>query len=89
MSLCYKFHHIALDNLSLLDLFSFYKLVAMTQTELDYFQKMINEHFERENIIMKEMLEAKLSKEEWIRLQNYIKEHSHSRFVRYMRRNNN
>ena len=85
MSLCYKFHHIALDNLSLLDLFSFYKLVAMTQSTLDYFQKMINEHFERENIIMKEMLEAKLSKDEWIRLQNYIKEHSHSRFVRYMR----
>ena len=85
MSLCYKFHHIALDNLSLLDLFSFYKLVAMTQSTLDYFQKMINEHFERENVIMKEMLEAKLSKDEWIRLQNYIKEHSHSRFVRYMR----
>ena len=89
MSLCYKFHHIALDNLSLLDLFSFYKLLAMTQSELDYFEKRINEHFERENVIMKEMLEAKLSKEEWIRLQNYIKEHSHSRFVRYMRRNNN
>jgi len=71
--------------LSLLDLFSFDKLVAMTQSELDYFQKMINEHFERENVIMKEMLEAKLSKDEWIRLQNYIKEHSHSRFVRYMR----
>ncbi len=71
--------------MSLLDLFSFYKLVAMTQSELDYFQKMINEHFERENVIMKEMLEAKLSKDEWIRLQNYIKEHSHSRFVRYMR----
>ena len=71
--------------MSLLDLFSFDKLVAMTQSELDYFQKMINEHFERENIIMKEMLEAKLSKDEWIRLQNYIKEHSHSRFVRYMR----
>ncbi len=89
MSLCYKFHHIALDNLSLLDLFSFYKLVAMTQSELDYFEKRINEHFERENIIMKEMLEAKLSKDEWIRLQSFIKEHSHSRFVRYMRRNNN
>jgi len=71
--------------LSLLDLFSFYKLVAMTQSELDYFERMINEHFERENVIMKEMLEAKLSKDEWIRLQNYIKEHSHSRFVRYMR----
>ena len=71
--------------MSLLDLFSFDKLVAMTQSELDYFQKMINEHFERENVIMKEMLEAKLSKDEWIRLQNYIKEHSHSRFVRYMR----
>lgn len=85
MSLCYKFHHIALDNLSLLDLFLLQKLVAMTQSELDYFQKMINEHFERENVIMKEMLEAKLSKDEWIRLQNYIKEHSHSRFVRYMR----
>ncbi len=85
MSLCYKFHHIALDNLSLLDLFSFYKLVAMTQSELDYFERRINEHFERENVIMKEMLEAKLSKDEWIRLQNYIKEHSHSRFVRYMR----
>ena len=71
--------------MSLLDLFSFFNLVAMTQSELDYFQKMINEHFERENVIMKEMLEAKLSKDEWIRLQNYIKEHSHSRFVRYMR----
>ena len=71
--------------MSLLDLFSLYKLVAMTQSELDYFQKMINEHFERENIIMKEMLEAKLSKDEWIRLQSFIKEHSHSRFVRYMR----
>ncbi len=71
--------------MSLLDLFSFYKLVAMTQSELDYFERMINEHFERENVIMKEMLEAKLSKDEWIRLQNYIKEHSHSRFVRYMR----
>jgi len=71
--------------LSLLDLFLLQKLVAMTQSELDYFQKMINEHFERENVIMKEMLEAKLSKDEWIRLQNYIKEHSHSRFVRYMR----
>lgn len=85
MSLCYKFHHIALDNLSLLDLFLLQKLVVMTQSELDYFQKMINEHFERENIIMKEMLEAKLSKDEWIRLQDFIKEHSHSRFVRYMR----
>ncbi|MGH9921292.1 MAG: hypothetical protein ACRD38_00920 [Nitrososphaerales archaeon] len=61
----------------------------MTQSELDYFEKRINEHFERENIIMKEMLEAKLSKDEWIRLQSFIKEHSHSRFVRYMRRNNN
>lgn len=71
--------------MSLIDLFSFYKLVAMTQSELDYFEKRINEHFERENVIMKEMLEAKLSKDEWIRLQNYIKEHSHSRFVRYMR----
>ncbi|MFY3740624.1 MAG: hypothetical protein HMLIMOIP_001065 [Candidatus Nitrosomirales archaeon] len=57
----------------------------MTQSELDYFERRINEHFERENVIMKEMLEAKLSKDEWIRLQNYIKEHSHSRFVRYMR----
>ena len=71
--------------MSLLDLFSFDKLVAMTQSELDYFERRINEHFERENVIMKEMLEAKLSKDEWIRLQNYIKEHSHSRFVRYMR----
>ena len=75
--------------MSLLDLFLLQKLVAMTQSALDYFQKRINEHFERENIIMKEMLEAKLSKDEWIRLQNFIREHSHSRFVRYMRRYNN
>ena len=57
----------------------------MTQSELDYFERRINEHFERENVIMKEMLEAKLSKDEWIRLQSFIKQHSHSRFVRYMR----
>ena len=75
--------------MSLLDLFLLQKLVAMTQSALDYFQKRINEHFERENIIMKEMLEAKLSEDEWIRLQNFIREHSHSRFVRYMRRYNN
>ena len=75
--------------MSLLDLFLVYKLLAMTQSLLDYFQRRINEHFERENIIMKEMLEADLSREEWIQLQNFIKEHSHSRFVRYMRRYNN
>ena len=57
----------------------------MTQSELDYLQKRINEHFERENVIMKEMLQAKLSSEEWIQLQNFIKDHSHSRFVMYMR----
>lgn len=61
----------------------------MTQSYLDYFQKRINEHFENENIIMKEMLQADLSSEEWIQLQKYIKDHSHSRFVRYMRRYNN
>lgn len=75
--------------MSLLDLFLIYKLLAMTQSELDYIQRRINEHFERENIIMKEMLEANLSREEWMRLQNFIKDHSHSRFVRYMRRYNN
>ncbi len=75
--------------MSLLDLFLVYKLPAMTQSQLDYFQKRINEHFERENIMMKEMLEANLSREEWIELQKFIKDHSHSRFVRYMRRYNN
>jgi len=75
--------------LSLLDLFLGCKLLAMTQSELDYFQKRINEHFERENIIMKEMLEANLSKEEWIMLQSFIKDHSHSKFVRHMRKYNN
>jgi hypothetical protein len=35
----------------LLALFAIYKLLAMTQSALDYFQKRINEHFERENII--------------------------------------
>jgi hypothetical protein len=73
----------------LLDLFLGCKLLAMTQSELDYFQKRINEHFERENIIMKEMLEANLSKEEWIMLQCFIKDHSHSKFVRHMRKYNN
>ena len=75
--------------MSLPDLFLVYKLLAMTQSLLDFFQRRINEHFEIENIIMKEMLEADLSREEWIRLQNFIKDHSHSRFVRYMRRYNN
>ena len=71
------------------DLLLLFKLVAMTLSELDYLQKRINEHFERENLIMKEMLQANLSKKEWIQLQNFIKDHSHSRFVRYMRRYNN
>ena len=75
--------------MSLLDLFLVYKLFAMTQSQLDYFQRRINEHFERENVIMEEMLEANLSREEWIRLQTFIKDHSHSRFVRYMRKYNN
>ena len=66
-----------------------FKLVAMTQSELDYLQKRINEHFEKENLIMKEMLQANLSRKEWIQLQNFIKDHSHSRFVRYMRTYNN
>ena len=61
----------------------------MAQSTLDYFQKIIDEHFERENLIMKEMLEADLSKEEWIQLQNFIREHSHSKFVRQMRCVNN
>ena len=61
----------------------------MAQSTLDYFQKIIDEHFERENLIMKEMLEADLSKEEWIKLQNFIREHSHSKFVRQMRYVNN
>ncbi|MFQ5969448.1 MAG: hypothetical protein ACE5J2_03015 [Nitrososphaerales archaeon] len=61
----------------------------MTQSELDYLQNRINEHFEREDLIMKEMLQADLSREEWIKLQNFIKDHSHSRFVRYVRRYNN
>lgn len=34
--------------MSLLALFTIYKLLAMTQSALDYFQKRINEHFERE-----------------------------------------
>lgn len=71
------------------DLLLLFKLVAMTLSELDYLQKRINEHFERENLIMKEMLQANLSRKEWIQLQNFIKDHSHSRFVRYMRRYNN
>jgi hypothetical protein len=62
---------------------------AMTQSNLDYFQKLIDEHFTRENLIMKEMLEADLSKEEWIQLQNFIREHSHSKFVRQVRGHNN
>lgn len=70
-------------------LFLLQKWLAMTQSRLDYFQKLIDEHLARENLIMKEMLEADLSKEEWIQLQNFIKEHSHSKFVRYMRRYNN
>ncbi|MEM2759684.1 MAG: hypothetical protein QXU32_07455 [Nitrososphaerales archaeon] len=61
----------------------------MSRPTLDYFQKMIGEHFQRENLIMKEMLEANLSKEEWLQLQNFIREHSHSKFVRQMRRHNN
>ena len=61
----------------------------MTQSTLDYFQKLIDEHFERENLIMKEMLEADLSREEWVELQNFIRAHSHSKFVRHMRRYNN
>lgn len=71
------------------DLLLLFKLVAMTLSELDYLQKRINEHFERENLIMKEMLQANLSRKEWIQLQDFIKDHSHSRFVRYMRRYNN
>ena len=71
------------------DLLLIFKLAAMTQSEFDYLQKRINEHFERENLIMKEMLQANLSRKEWIQLQNFIKDHSHSRFVRYMRRYNN
>lgn len=85
----YRFHHIALDNLAFFDLLLLLKLVAMTQSELDYLQNRINEHFEREDLIMKEMLQADLSREEWIKLQNFIKDHSHSRFVRYVRRYNN
>jgi len=75
--------------LAFFDLLLLFKLVAMTLSELDYLQKRINEHFERENLIMKEMLQANLSRKEWIQLQNFIKDHSHSRFVRYMRRYNN
>jgi len=70
-------------------LFLLNKTHAMAQSTLDYFQKIIDEHFERENLIMKEMLEANLSKEEWIQLQNFIREHTHSKFVRQMRRYNN
>lgn len=61
----------------------------MSESTLEHFQKLIDEHFERENLIMKEMLEADLSKDEWVQLQNFIREHSHSKFVRRMRKYNN
>jgi|GEM_PF-2211570 len=70
-------------------LFVLYKIHAMSRPTLDYFQKIIDEHFERENLIMKEMLAANLTKEEWIQLQSFIREHSHSKFVKQMRRANN
>ena len=61
----------------------------MTQSSLDYFQKLIDEHFDRENIIMKEMLEADLSKDEWVHLQSFMRAHSHTKFVTHMRRYQN